>query len=194
MTLLVLGLLIFFGTHLFSSLRTRVAGSDLRVQIGEPVYMGAYSTIALAGIVMVWMGYGDARPATVLYQPPVWGRHLNYVLMPIALIVLVSAYMPTGWIKKTLKHPMLASVKIWALGHLLANGDIASVLLFGGFLAYGVISRISAKRRGDNGPGPDASVSLSGDIASVVIGLGVAAALILWLHPILFGVAVWPPV
>lgn len=193
MTLLIVGLVLFFSTHLFSALRSRAPGADLRKRLGEPVYMGLYGVVALAGIVMVWMGYGDARPAPVLYSPPVWTRHLNYILMPMALIMLVSAYMPTGYIKKALKHPMLAAVKLWALGHLLANGDVASVLLFGSFLAYGVISRIAAKRRGDNGPGPAATVSVAGDIGSVVVGLGVSVALILWLHPILFGVAVWPP-
>lgn len=193
MTLLIAGLVLFLGTHLFSALRSRAPGADLRKRLGEPLYMGLYSIVALAGIVMVWIGYGDARPAAVLYNPPIWGRHLNYILMPIALIMLVSAYMPTGVIKKTLKHPMLAAVKLWALGHLLANGDLASVLLFGSFLAYGVIARIAAKRRGDNGPGPGATVSIAGDTGSVMIGLGVSAALIFWLHPVLFGVAVWPP-
>jgi len=113
--------------------------------------------------------------------------------MPIALVMLAAAYMPTGNIKKALKHPMLAAVKLWALGHLLANGDVSSVILFGSFLAYGVIARIAAKRRGDVGPGPGARVRVAGDIAAIVIGLAVSVALILWLHPVLFGVAVWPP-
>ncbi|MEL6567150.1 MAG: NnrU family protein [Pseudomonadota bacterium] len=193
MTLLLGGLAVFFSTHLFSSLRSRVSGVDMRERLGQPVYMGLYSIVALAGLVMIIYGYGAARPAEVLYTPPVWGRHLNYILMPVALVMLVSAYMPTGRIKRALKHPMLAAVKLWALGHLLANGDVASVALFGSFLIYGVVSRIAAKRRGDLGPGPDATVSTAGDIGAVVIGLAVSAALILWLHPVLFGVAIWPP-
>ncbi|MEO0784509.1 MAG: NnrU family protein [Pseudomonadota bacterium] len=193
MALLVAGILVFFSTHLFSAFRARAAGVDMRTRLGEPVYMGIYSIVALAGIVMIWLGYGDARPAPVIYTPPTWARHLNYVLMPIALVMLASAFMPTGRIKKALKHPMLAAVKLWALGHLLANGDVASLILFGSFLAYGVIARIGAKRRGDLGPGPDAAVNPVGDIASVVVGVGVSAALILWLHPILFGVGIWPP-
>jgi len=193
MTLLIVGLVVFLGTHLFSAVRSRAPGADLRKRLGEPLYMGIYGIVALAGIVMVWMGYGDARPAPLLYTAPTWGRHLNYILMPIALVMLAAAYMPTGNIKKALKHPMLAAVKLWALGHLLANGDVASVILFGSFLAYGVIARIAAKRRGDVGPGPGARVRVAGDIAAIVIGLAVSVALILWLHPVLFGVAVWPP-
>ena len=109
-----------------------------------------------------------------------------------AMILLVAAYMPTGRIKKAAKHPMLLAVKIWAFGHLLANGELNSVLLFGSFLAYGVIDRIALKKRGDIGPGPDAPVSAMGDIGAVVIGAGVYAAILLWLHPILFGMPALP--
>ena len=87
---------------------------------------------------------------------------------------------------------MLLAVKIWAFGHLLANGELNSVLLFGSFLAYGVIDRIALKKRGDIGPGPDAPVSAMGDIGAVVIGAGVYAAILLWLHPILFGMPALP--
>jgi uncharacterized membrane protein len=87
---------------------------------------------------------------------------------------------------------MLLAVKIWAFGHLLANGELNSVLLFGSFLVYGVLDRIAVKKRGDNGPGPDAAVNIMGDLGAVVVGLGVYAAILLWLHPVLFGVAALP--
>jgi len=189
----IAGLVIFFGTHLFSAFRSRLEGRDLRRQLGAPAFMVGYGVVALVGFVLIVWGYGEARPGGLLYTAPVWGRHLNYILMPIALIMLVAAYAPTGHIAKTLKHPMLAAVKLWAVGHLLANGETVAVILFGSFLAYAVLARIMAKRRGDIGAGAATKVSAVGDLIAIGVGLGVSAALILWLHPILFGVAVWPP-
>ena len=101
--------------------------------------------------------------------------------------ILVAAYVPAGYIKKTLKHPMLVAVKVWALGHLLANGELNSILLFGSFLAYGVFDRIMLKKRGDNGLPPDAKVSVMGDVLAVLIGLIIWGAMIFGLHEILFG-------
>lgn len=192
MLYLVLGLVIFFGTHLFSAFRSREPGRDIKAKLGAGPYMGLYSLLAIGGFVLIVWGYGEARPAPILYQPPVWMAHLNLALMLPAMILLAAAYAPTGRIRKAVKHPMLAAVKIWALGHLLANGELNSVLLFGSFLAYGVIDRIAVKKRGDNGPGPDAPVSAMGDIAAVVIGAAAYGAILLWLHPILFGVAALP--
>lgn len=192
MLYLILGLVIFFGAHLFSAFRSRAPGKDLKVKLGYGPYMGLYSLVSVAGFVLIIWGFGAARPAPILYQPPVWMAHLNLVLMLPAMILLAAAYAPTGRIKKAVKHPMLAAVKIWALGHLLANGELNSVLLFGSFLAYGVIDRIAVKKRGDIGPGPDAPVSAMGDVAALVIGTAAYAAILLWLHPILFGVAALP--
>lgn len=192
MVLLIAGLVLFFGPHLFSAFRPRAKGRDIRKQIGEPIYMGVYGIVSLAGLVMIIMGYGEMRPASALYAPPVWARHLNYILMPLALIALAAAYMPTGYIKKALKHPMLVAVKLWAVGHLLANGELNAVILFGAFLVFAVIDRIAAKRRGDVGPKPGAPVSVAGDVGAVLVGLGATAAFMFWLHPILFGVSVLP--
>jgi uncharacterized membrane protein len=179
MMYLVLGLVIFFGTHLFSAYRSREPGKDVRVKMGQGPYMGLYSLLSLAGFALIIWGYGAARPAPLL-------------LTAFAMIFLAAAYLPTGHIKKAVKHPMLLAVKIWAFGHLLANGELNSVLLFGSFLVYGVLDRIAVKKRGDNGPGPDAAVNIMGDLGAVVVGLGVYAAILLWLHPVLFGVAALP--
>lgn len=192
MALLMAGLAIFFATHLFSAFRPRGAGRDIREKIGTGPYMGLYSLVAGIGLVLIIWGYGAARPAPVLYVPPPGLAHLNLVLMAPAMIFLASAYLPAGRIRRTLRHPMLAAVKIWALGHLLANGELNSVLLFGSFLAYGVIDRIAVKRRGDLGPDPDAAVSVAGDIGAVVLGLGAYLALLFWLHPLLFGMPALP--
>jgi uncharacterized membrane protein len=192
MTYLILGILIFFGTHFYSAFRSRAPGKDLKVRMGAGPYMGLYSLAAIAGFALMVWGYGQARGAGGLGYPPTGLRHLVLALMPFAMIALVAAYAPTGYIKKTLKHPMLVAVKIWAVAHLLANWEWNSIFLFGSFLAYGVIDRIALKKRGDNGPPADAPVNVMGDVAAVVIGLGAYAALLLWLHPVLFGVAVMP--
>lgn len=192
MTFLILGLVIFFGTHLFSAYRSREPGKDIRVKMGQGPYMGLYSLVSLAGFVLIVWGYGAARPAPVLYVPPSYFAHINMGLMLFAMVFLAAAYLPTGHIKKAVKHPMLLAVKIWATGHLLANGELNSVLLFGSFLAYGVLDRIAVKKRGDNGPGPDVKANVMGDVGAVIVGLGAYAVIAHWAHPILFGVSAVP--
>lgn len=192
MIYLILGLIIFFGAHLFSAFRSRAPGKDLREKLGQGPYMGLYTLVSVIGLGLFLWGFGAMRPAPILYMPPAGLAHLNLVLMLPALILLAAAYTPTGRIKKAVKHPMLLAVKIWALGHLLANGELNSVILFGSFLAYAVIDRIALKKRGDIGPGPDATVSTMGDIAAVVIGVGAYVFLLFWFHPILTGVSALP--
>ena len=192
MTYLLAGLVLFFGPHLFSAFRSRAPGRDLRQKLGYGPYMGLYSLLTIAGFVLIIYGYGAMRPSAVIWVPPVWLKHVNMLFQLLALPILVAAYMPAGHIKKTLKHPMLVAVKLWALGHLLANGELNSIILFGSFLAYGVIDRIAVKKRGDNGPPADLKPNVMGDVLSVVVGLGVYAAIAFWLHPILFGVPAMP--
>lgn len=192
MLYLIIGLVIFFGTHLFSAYRSREPGKDIRERMGQGPYMGLYSLVSAVGLALIVWGYGAARPAPVLYVPPSWFAHISMGLMLFAMVFLAAAYMPTGHIKKAVKHPMLLAVKIWAFGHLLANGELNSVLLFGSFLAYGVLDRIAVKRRGDNGPGRDVAANVIGDVGALVVGLGAYAAIALWLHPILFGVPAVP--
>ena len=186
----ILGLVIFFGAHLFTTFRSREPGKDIKVRLGYGPYMGLYSLVSLAGFVLICWGFGATRDAGILYVAPSWGRHVNLALMLPALILLVASQLPTGAIKKAAKHPMLVAVKLWAFGHLLANGELNSVILFGSFLAYAVIDRIAVKKRGDNGPGKEAATSVVWDIGAVLVGLGLYMAILMWLHPILFGVAV----
>ena len=192
MALFLIGLLIFFGLHLFSAVRSRDPGQDLKERLGYGPYMGLYSVISIIGFVLIVYGYGATRGAGVLYVPPTWLAHINLLLTIPALILLVASQVPPGYIKKATKHPMLLAIKLWALGHLLANGELNSVILFGSFLAYAVFDRIMVKRRGDNGPGPDVALNPMMDGISVIVGLGVWAAIALWLHPILFGVVAIP--
>lgn len=192
MIILITGLAVFFGLHLYSAVRSREPGKDIKERLGYGPYMGLYSLVSIASFVLIVYGFGAARGAGVIYTPPTWLAHVNLVLTIPALILLVASQVPAGHIKKATKHPMLLAVKLWALGHLLANGELNSVLLFGSFLAFAVFDRIMVKRRGDNGPGPDAALNPMMDVISIAVGLGVWAALALWLHPVLFGVYALP--
>ena len=188
MTLLIAGLALFLGIHSVAivapSFRARIIQ-----RMGEGAWKGLYSLISLAGFVLICHGFGLARQApVVLYSPPTWLRHLAFLLMLPVFPLLIAAYLP-GRIKTAAKHPMLAAVKFWAFAHLLANGSLADVLLFGGFLAWAVVDRISVKRRAmpqvlrTAPPGP------WNDAIAVVLGLAVYALLIGWAHVRLFGVS-----
>ena len=192
MLMFLAGLVIFYGVHVFSAIRSRAPGKDLRTRMGYGPFMGLYSVLSLIGFILIIYGYGATRGLGLLYNPPTWLAHINLVLTIPALILLVASQLPAGYIKKASKHPMLLAVKLWALGHLLANGEINSVILFGSFLAYAVFDRIMVKRRGDNGPGPETTLNPMMDVISVGAGAIVWAAIALWLHPIMFGVVAIP--
>ncbi|MEE2929466.1 MAG: NnrU family protein [Pseudomonadota bacterium] len=192
MLMFLAGLVIFYGVHVFSAIRSRAPEKDLRTRMGYGPFMGLYSVLSLIGFILIIYGYGATRGLGLLYNPPTWLAHINLVLTIPALILLVASQLPAGYIKKASKHPMLLAVKLWALGHLLANGEINSVILFGSFLAYAVFDRIMVKRRGDNGPRPETTLNPMMDVISVGAGAIVWAAIALWLHPILFGVVAIP--
>jgi uncharacterized membrane protein len=184
------GAALFFGAHLFSAFRARGAG-DIKQRMGG-AYMGLYSLVSIAGLALIVWGYGGWRYAgpelnPVLWSPPAWTRHIALSLMLPSLILLVAANVPAGWIKKAVKHPMLLAIKIWAFAHLCANGDLASIVLFGSFLAYAVIDRIAVNRRD---PVVVESPQLMGDLIAVLLGAGLYAGIAFWAHPALFGVAV----
>jgi uncharacterized membrane protein len=185
MLVLILGLIVFLGIH---SVRIVAPGFRER-QIaagGEGRWKGIYSVVALIGLVLIVWGYSMARlTAPILYEPPIFMRHINLLLMYFSFVFLVASQMPAGRIKAAVKHPMLLAVKIWAFGHLLANGDLAALLLFGTFLAWAVVDRISVKRRGDMGPKPG---PVTWDIAAIVVA-SILYGLFVWrLHLWLFGV------
>ena len=192
MTVFLVGLAIFFGLHICSATRSRHAEYDLKKRLGYGVFMSIYSVISLIGFVLIIYGYGATRGMGMLYAPPIWMKHINLVLMIPALISLVASQLPPGRISKAAKHPMLLAVKLWAFGHLLANGELNSLILFGSFLAYAVFDRIMVKRRGDYGPGPDIVLDTKMDGIALIAGLVAWAAIAFWLHPILFGVPAIP--
>jgi uncharacterized membrane protein len=194
MTLLVLGLLLFIGTHAFTMARGRRA--TLVKRLGEGPYKGLYSVLSLAGIVLISVGFGQYRQAGYIpvWDPPVGLRHLALVLVWVAFVFIAAAYLP-GRIRTALKHPMLAGVKIWALAHLLANGDLGSILLFGSILAWAVAARISVRWRDEAAPhgGPAAvPAGWRNDALAVAIGTAAFVAFVFWLHPALIGVPAFP--
>ena len=188
MTILILGLILFIGTHVISTLRPLRAG--LIDRLGAGPFKGLYALVSGLGLVLIIWGFSlyRAQGLIALWQPPTWTRHLALTLMWFAFVALASAYAPAGRIKGWLRHPMLVAVKIWALAHLLANGDLGALLLFGSLLAFAVYDRISLKRRGDFGAGRLRDFT-SGD--TMAAGIGTLAYLaMLYLHPVLIGVAV----
>jgi uncharacterized membrane protein len=194
MTLLILGLVLFLGTHAFTM--ARGARARLVGRVGEGPYKILYTLLSLAGIVLLSAGYGQYRANgyVPVWDPPVWTRHLALLLVWFAFVAFAAAYLP-GRIKARLKHPMLAGVKIWALAHLLANGDLGSILLFGSFLAWAVAARISVKRRDEVVPhgGPAARpAGWRNDVLALAVGTVAYLAFAFWLHPWLIGVAVLP--
>ena len=187
--LLILGMVVFFAAHVFTTMRGRRAA--LIARIGEGPYKGLYSLVSLAGLVMIAYGFGvwRATGSAQLWYPPVWTKHIALVLVPIAAILIVAAYVPSH-LRTRMKHPMLTAVKLWALAHLLANGDLAGVVLFGGFLVYAVYDRITVKERA--APIPPAPAGWKGDVVAVVGGLALFLVLGYVFHPYVVGVPVIP--
>ena len=190
MLVMVLGLLLFFAIHLVP---TNVElKNGLIARFGEGGYKAIFSVLALVGLTLIVLGFYKLQlhpgKNPQLWDPPVWSRHIALALMLPAMIALVAAYVPSR-IHTALKHPMLVAIKIWALAHLLANGDLASLVLFGSFLAFAVYDRISVKRRAAPGPLGTKTGPWYNDL--IVLGAGTALYLVflLWLHQLLIGVA-----
>lgn len=189
MALLILGIVLFLGLHLI-----RVVAPGLRTSLiaslGEAGWKVAYSAASVIALIVLIYGFGEARDMTPVWSPPFWMSHITILLMLFAIICLVAALLPAGHIAVRTKHPMVLSVKIWALAHLLSNGDGAAILLFAAFLAWGVILRISLKRReraGEITLRP--FVSAKYDLYAIIIG-AIVWALIIWkLHAWIIGVS-----
>jgi uncharacterized membrane protein len=187
--ILVSGLALFVGAHLFVTMREHRAG--LIARFGEGPYKIGFSLVSLLGIVLIAYGFGLYRATgwVDLWYPPRWTRHVVALVMWPAVVLLFAAYLP-GHIKRTLKHPMLTAVKLWAAAHLLANGDLGSVLLFGSLLAWAVYDRIAVKRREATGQS-GASAAVNGwrnDLIAVVVGTLIYLALGFVFHPVVIGV------
>lgn len=187
---LIVGLVLFLGIH-----SVRIAAPAFRQaqidQRGLNTWKGIYAVIAIIGLVILIWGYGVARlDPVVFWVVPAWMSHVVALGMIPAMILLVASQVPAGRIKAAVKHPMLLAVKIWALLHLLVNGDLASLLLFGGFLVWAVIDRISEKRRLRAGitSNPVAG-PVKWDVIGVVGGLVLYVLFVGGLHKWLIGVS-----
>ena len=191
MMLLIVGLILFLGLHLLPAAPDVRAG--LIARFGAGAYKAGFSILSLIGFAVIVMGYHKMQlhpgKNPVLWEPPLWTRHIALALMLPAMILVVAANVPSR-IRSAVKHPMLMAIKIWALAHLLANGDLASLLLFGTFLAYAVYDLISVKKRGERGPlGAAEPKGIINDVIVVGIGVALYLALLLGGHQWLIGVA-----
>ena len=183
MTLLILGVVLFIGAHLVPSIPS--LHSSLQARVGRNRYRGLFSLVSLVGFVLLVVGMGRA-PSVPLWDPPAWGHRIPVFGMPVALILLVAAFMPTN-VKRFTRHPMLWGVTIWAAAHLLANGDLAGLILFGSFGAFSLFDMWSANQRGAQLSSK--VVPYWRDLLVVLIG-GIVYVGILHSHGLLFGVPV----
>jgi uncharacterized membrane protein len=186
LVVLILGLILFLGPHVFVTLRPQ---RDAAVkQLGEGPYKGLFAALSLAGLYVTGKGFGmyDAAGPLVLWTAPAWMRHITEALMLFACIFVAAAYL-RGNIKRVLKHPLLVGVKTWAVAHLLVNGDVGGIILFGSVLAWAVYDRITLKRRSDPGELSIAEGGLKNDIAAVVVGIILYLALGFVFHPLIVG-------
>jgi uncharacterized membrane protein len=190
LAILVLGLAVFLGAHVFVTLRTPRAA--LIKDIGEGRYKGLMALVSLAGLVLIGYGFGQYRATGWIdvWSPPGWTYYITQILMWPASIFVVAAY-SRGNIWRALKHPMLVGVKTWAAAHLISNGDLGSIVLFGSFLAWAVYDRITLKHRSDPGAPAIPVGGHRNDTIALVVGTVLFLALGFIFHPLVVGVAVF---
>ncbi|MBL8475933.1 MAG: NnrU family protein [Methyloversatilis sp.] len=188
MAMLVLGLVLLLGVH-----STRLIAPGLRdagvARLGLLPWKILYAVLSLIGLVLIVQGYGEARMApTLLWAPPVWTRHLAALLTLPAFVLMACAYVPGTRIRAKLGHPMVAGVKIWAFAHLVANGTLADLLLFGSFLVWSVVMFATLRRRDRAAGLRRPAGSASRDAIAIVAGIVGWAVFAGWLHLALIGV------
>ena len=189
MPLLILGLLIFLGVHslrLFADAwRTRMIA-----RLGVNAWKGLYTLVAALGFALIVWGFGLARQhALLLYTPPPWLTQLNALFTLVAFVLVAAAYVPRNHFKAKLGHPMLAGVKVWALGHLLAIGFLHDIVLFGAFLLWAVADFAVSRRRDRQAGVIHPQGTLAGDALTLVAGIAAWAIFAFWLHARLIGVS-----
>jgi uncharacterized membrane protein len=187
---MILGLVLFLGVHTLTTrreLRARVIAST-----GEGGYKIGYALVSVAGLVLIVWGFAHYRATGWIdvWYPPRALKHITVALMLPAVILVVAAYI-RGRIYTAVKHPMLTGVKLWAASHLLANGDLGSIVLFGSFLGWAVFDRISLKRRADAGAPPIPVGGPANDLIAVAVGIVAYLALAFAFHPVVIGVPVF---
>lgn len=189
MTYLVLGLVLFLGIH-----SIRIVAEPWRVamiaRLGVPVWRATYSVLSIAGFLLIIKGYGEPDTLTApLYQLPDWARLLTIALMLPAAVLLVAAYVPGTHIKQAIGHPMMFATRVWAGAHLLSNGRLADLLLFGGFFAWAVFAYHAARRRDREAGVSYAAQGWARDGIALAVGGGTWALILVWAHRWVGGVA-----
>ena len=190
LAVMIVGLALFLGVHTLPAqreLRARAIAS-----FGEGGYKIGYAVVSLSGLVLIVWGFANYRATGWIdvWHPPKAFKHITVALMLPAVILVVAAFI-RGRIYTTLKHPMLAGVKLWAAAHLLANGDLGSIVLFGSFLGWAVFDRISLQRRTDPGAPPIPVGGWGNDLIAVAVGIVAYLALAFVFHPVVIGVPVF---
>jgi uncharacterized membrane protein len=191
--ILIIGLVIFLGAHTFVTVRQ--ARARVMARLGKPSYYVLFGVIAIVGIGLIAWGFSIYRQTgwIAIWSPPAFLHHITVGLMWVSTVLVLAAYLP-GHVKKWTKQPMLAGVKIWAFAHLLSNGDLGSILLFGSFLAWAIYARIAVKRReamGEVVGAVKAEPGWTNDIVALVLGTFIYLALGYVFHPVVIGVPVF---
>ena len=189
MALLILGLVLFLGMH-----TTRPVAEGWRTRmiarLGVGAWRGLYSLVSLVGLVLIVMGFSLAREhPVVLYSPPAFLRHLNALFTLIAFVLFAAAYVPRNHLKSAIGHPLVAGVKTWAFGHLLATGMLRDVVLFGAFLLWAIVAFAALRRRDRRLGARYAPGTLANDLLSVGVGVAAWSVFAFWLHQPLIGVS-----
>ncbi|MGA2552356.1 MAG: NnrU family protein [Burkholderiaceae bacterium] len=188
MGLFLLGLVVFLGVH-----STKIAAPDWRqsmiARFGLGTWKGLYSLVSIVGFVALVYGFGLARQdSVVVWSPPLFMRHVTALFTLVAFIFFVAAYVPRNSLKFRFGHPMLLSVKIWAVGHLLANGTLADIILFGAFLVWAVIAFVFERRRDRTAGVTYPAGTTRGNVLTIAIGLVAFLVFAFYLHRLLIGV------
>ena len=188
LSILILGLVVFIANHLFVTFRGARAAAI--ASVGKPAYHTLFGIVSLAGLAMIVWGFAEYRATawTPVWTPPAFMHHITVGLMLIASILL-AAYAVPSHIKALSRYPLIAAVKVWAFAHLLSNGDLGSMIMFGSLLAWAVYASITARSRTDVVP-PVAPSGWTGDVVLVIAGVVIFLALGLWFHPHVIGVPV----
>jgi len=190
LAILILGLVVFIATHVFVT--QRKARAALIARIGLLPYRGLFSLVSIIGLGLIVWGFARyMHGGTIqIWTPPAWMRHVTVALVWIAIVLMTAGYI-RGNIYRKLKHPFLAGVKLWAFAHLLANGDLGGIILFGSILAWAVYDRISLKHRTDAGAPAIRTGGLTSDIVAILVGTAIYLALGFLFHPLFIGLPVF---
>ena len=187
MGMLIIGLAIFFMVHSVSVVNESWR-DQMAAKMGEWVWKGLYASVAFFGLFLIVKGYGIARiEPVIIYSPPIWLRHVTILLLIPVFPLLLAAYVP-GRFQAATKHPMLIATILWSIAHLLANGMLADLVLFGTFLVWAIVDRISMQHRTQRSI-PAAPHSKANDLIAIIGGLALYIAFALWLHVWLIGVS-----